>query len=143
MNALYRKNLSKGQTGLSVAFDLPTQTGYDADHPLARGEVGKVGVPVGAPRRHAALLDGIPLDAHEHVDDDQRAGRVAAGALRRDWPSEQGAPRTSLQGTTQNDIVKEYSVARHLHLPARAEPSKLTADTIAWCTHARCRSGTR
>ena len=82
-NELFRKNLAKGQTGLSVAFDLPTQTGYDPDHELARGEVGKVGVPVSHIGDMRALFDGIPLGEHEHVDDDQRHGGVAAGALRR------------------------------------------------------------
>ena len=82
-NELYRKNLAKGQTGLSIAFDLPTQTGYDSDHELARGEVGKVGVPVSHLGDMRALLDGIPLGPDEHLDDDQRHGRVAAGALRR------------------------------------------------------------
>ena len=105
-NALYRRNLAKGQTGLSVAFDLPTQTGYDADHPLARGEVGKVGVPVGHLGDMRALFDGIPLGADQHVDDDQRHRDVAAGALQV-VAEEQGADPSSA-GTTQNDIVKEY-----------------------------------
>ena len=83
-NALYRANLAKGQTGLSVAFDLPTQTGFDSDHPLARGEVGKVGVPIGHIDDMAALFEGIPLDRIEHLDDDQRDGGLAARALRRD-----------------------------------------------------------
>ena len=82
-NELYRKNLAKGQTGLSIAFDLPTQTGYDADHELARGEVGKVGVPVSHLGDMRTLLAGIPLGRDEHLDDDQRHGRVAARALRR------------------------------------------------------------
>ncbi len=82
-NALYRSNLAKGQTGLSVAFDLPTQTGYDSDHALARGEVGKVGVPVCHLGDMRALFDGIPLDADEHLDDDQRHRALAAGALHR------------------------------------------------------------
>ena len=82
-NALYRKNLAKGQTGLSVAFDLPTQTGYDSDHPLAKGEVGKVGVPISHLGDMRALFDGNPARRHEHVDDDQRDGGLAAGALRR------------------------------------------------------------
>jgi len=68
-NALYRRNLAKGQTGLSVAFDLPTQMGYDADHVLARGEVGRVGVPVGHVGDMRALFEGIPLE-HQHLDDD-------------------------------------------------------------------------
>ena len=80
-NALYRSNLAKGQTGLSVAFDLPTQTGYDPDSPLARGEVGKVGVPVPHLGEMRALFDDIPLDRDEHLDDDQRHRDVAARAL--------------------------------------------------------------
>ena len=82
-NALYRRNLAKGQTGLSVAFDLPTQTGYDPDDALARGEVGKVGVPVVAPRRHARAVRRHPARRDEHLDDHQRDGDVAARALRR------------------------------------------------------------
>ena len=74
-NALYRGNLAKGQTGLSIAFDLPTQTGYDADHELARGEVGKVGVPVGPQGRHAHAARRHPAGPDEHVDDDQRDRR--------------------------------------------------------------------
>ena len=82
-NELYRTNLAKGQTGLSIAFDLPTQTGYDPDSPMARGEVGKVGVPVAHLGHMRTLLDGIPPGADEHVDDDQRHRGVAARALRR------------------------------------------------------------
>ena len=81
-NALYRRNLDKGQTGLSVAFDLPTQTGYDPDAELARGEVGKVGVPIAHVGDLRALFDGIPLGRGEHLDDDQRDGDVAVRALR-------------------------------------------------------------
>jgi (2R)-ethylmalonyl-CoA mutase len=80
-NKLYRGNLAKGQTGLSVAFDLPTQTGYDPDDVLARGEVGKVGVPVAHLGDMRTLFHGIPLDAHEHVHDDQRHRALASGAL--------------------------------------------------------------
>ena len=79
-NALYRRNLAKGQTGLSVAFDLPTQTGYDPDHVLARGEVGKVGVPISHIGDMTALFDES-RSRDEHVDDDQRHGDVAAGAV--------------------------------------------------------------
>ncbi len=82
-NALYRTNLAKGQTGLSVAFDLPTQTGYDSDHELARGEVGKVGVPVAHLGDMRTLFDGHPARPDEHLDDDQRDGALAAGALHR------------------------------------------------------------
>ena len=80
-NELYRRNLAKGQTGLSVAFDLPTQTGYDPDHPLARGEVGKVGVPISHLGDMRSLFEGIPLGRDEHLDDHQRHGGVAARAL--------------------------------------------------------------
>ena len=80
-NALYRTNLARGQTGLSVAFDLPTQTGYDSDHALAAGEVGRVGVPVCSLTDMAALFDGIPLERDQHLDDHQCDCAVAAGAL--------------------------------------------------------------
>ena len=80
-NELYRNNLGKGQTGLSVAFDLPTQTGYDSDHPLARGEVGKVGVPISHLGDMRALFDRDPAREDEHLDDHQRDGRLAARAL--------------------------------------------------------------
>ena len=82
-NELYRTNLAKGQTGLSIAFDLPTQTGYDPDDPIAAGEVGKVGVPVAHLGHMRELLHDIPLGRDEHVDDDQRHGGVAVGALPR------------------------------------------------------------
>ena len=119
-NELYRTNLAKGQTGLSIAFDLPTQTGYDPDHPLARGEVGKVGVPVAhlGHMRHAARRH--PAGRDEHVDDDQRHRGVAARPLRGQRRGAGRAPATALRGTTQNDIVKEYLSRGHLHLPAAA-----------------------
>jgi ethylmalonyl-CoA mutase len=106
-NELYKKNLSKGQTGLSVAFDLPTQTGYDADHPMARGEVGKVGVPIGHLGDMRTLFEGIPLD---QMNTSMTINATAAWllALTIAVAEEQGAPRTSLAGTTQNDILKEY-----------------------------------
>jgi len=106
-NALYRKNLAKGQTGLSVAFDLPTQTGYDSDHVLAKGEVGKVGVPICHLGDMRALFDGIPLGA---MNTSMTINATAAWlmALYIAVADEQGAPRTSLQGTIQNDIIKEY-----------------------------------
>ena len=121
-NALYRTNLAKGQTGLSIAFDLPTQTGYDPDAPEAAGEVGKVGVPVAHLGHMRQLLDGHPRRRDEHVDDDQRHRAWLLGlylALRRG----RRASTRVLPGTTQNDIVKEYLVARDLHLPARAPPA--------------------
>src|SRR5918993_3704001 len=106
-NELYRRNLAKGQTGLSIAFDLPTQTGYDADHELARGEVGKVGVPVAHKGDMHALLDGIPLD---QMNTSMTINATAAWllALYVTVGEENGAERAALAGTTQNDILKEY-----------------------------------
>src|SRR5687768_14448472 len=102
-NALYRTNLARGQTGLSIAFDLPTQTGYDSDHPLAKGEVGKVGVPVSHLGDMRTLLDGIPL---ERMNTSMTINATAAWllALYAAVAEEQGAARTALTGTTQNDI---------------------------------------
>lgn len=106
-NALYRKNLAKGQTGLSIAFDLPTQTGYDPDHPLARGEVGKVGVPISHLGDMRILLDGIPLG---EMNTSMTINATAAWllALYVAVADEQGVPREKLTGTVQNDIIKEY-----------------------------------
>ncbi len=106
-NALYRKNLAKGQTGLSVAFDLPTQTGYDSDHVLAKGEVGKVGVPVCHLGDMRALFDQIPLGT---MNTSMTINATAAWlmALYIAVADEQGAPRAALTGTIQNDIIKEY-----------------------------------
>ncbi len=106
-NELYLKNLAKGQTGLSIAFDLPTQTGYDADHPLARGEVGKVGVPVGHLGDMRALLAGIPL-AKMNTSMTINATAAWLLALYIAAADEQGASRKELTGTVQNDIIKEY-----------------------------------
>ncbi|HJW42070.1 MAG TPA: methylmalonyl-CoA mutase family protein, partial [Rhizomicrobium sp.] len=106
-NALYRTNLAKGQTGLSVAFDLPTQTGYDSDDPIARGEVGKVGVPISHIGDMRALFDGLPL-ADMNTSMTINAPAAWLLALYVAVADEQGAPRASLAGTTQNDIVKEY-----------------------------------
>ncbi|HEY2070956.1 MAG TPA: protein meaA [Rhizomicrobium sp.] len=129
-NALYRGNLAKGQTGLSVAFDLPTQTGYDSDHPLAKGEVGKVGVPVGHLGDMRALFDGIPLD---RMNTSMTINAPAAWllALYVAVADEQGAPRTSLTGTTQNDIIKEY-LARGTYIFPPKPALRLTTDTIAF-----------
>jgi (2R)-ethylmalonyl-CoA mutase len=106
-NTLYRKNLAKGQTGLSVAFDLPTQTGYDSDHVLARGEVGKVGVPISHLGDMRALFDQIPLAT---MNTSMTINATAAWllALYIAVAEEQGAPRAALTGTIQNDIIKEY-----------------------------------
>jgi (2R)-ethylmalonyl-CoA mutase len=106
-NELYRKNLSKGQTGLSVAFDLPTQTGYDSDHPLARGEVGKVGVPISHLGDMRALFEGIPL-AEMNTSMTINATAAWLLALYVAAADEQGVPRDKLSGTVQNDIIKEY-----------------------------------
>src|SRR4029077_13987916 len=101
-NALYRKNLAKGQTGLSVAFDLPTQTGYDSDHVLARGEVGKVGVPISHLGDMRTLFEAIPLDA---MNTSMTINATAAWllALYIALAEEQGVDKKSLSGTTQND----------------------------------------
>jgi ethylmalonyl-CoA mutase len=127
-NALYRKNLAKGQTGLSVAFDLPTQTGYDSDHPQARGEVGKVGVPVCHLGDMRALFDGIPL-ASMNTSMTINATAAWLMALYVALADEQGAPRTALQGTTQNDIIKEY-LSRGTYVFPPAPSMRLTQDTI-------------
>ena len=117
-NALYRRNLAKGQTGLSVAFDLPTQTGYDPDDELARGEVGKVGVPVSAPRRHARAVRRHPAGRDEHVDDHQRDGDVAARALRGRSAEEQGADLAKLARHHAERHHQGVPVARHVRVPA-------------------------
>jgi (2R)-ethylmalonyl-CoA mutase len=106
-NALYRRNLEKGQTGLSVAFDLPTQTGYDPDSELARGEVGKVGVPVTHLGDMRALFADIPL-ARTNTSMTINATAMWLLALYQVVAEEQGAEPRELAGTTQNDIVKEY-----------------------------------
>ena len=106
-NELYRTNLGRGQTGLSVAFDLPTQTGYDSDHPLAKGEVGKVGVPISHIGDMRALFDGLPL-AEMNTSMTINATAAWLLALYVAVADEQGAARQSLQGTTQNDVIKEY-----------------------------------
>ena len=131
-NALFRTNLAKGQTGLSVAFDLPTQTGYDPDHVLARGEVGKVGVPVSHIGDMRMLFDGIPLDT---MNTSMTINATAAWllALYVAVADEQEAPRVSLSGTTQNDIIKEY-LSRGTYVFPPAPSLRLIADTIAFST---------
>ncbi|HEX3994030.1 MAG TPA: methylmalonyl-CoA mutase family protein, partial [Acetobacteraceae bacterium] len=133
-NALYRNNLSKGQTGLSVAFDLPTQTGYDSDHPLAKGEVGKVGVPICHLGDMRALFDGIPLGA---MNTSMTINATAAWllALYIALADEQGVPRATLQGTTQNDIIKEY-LSRGTYVFTPAPSLRLTTDMILFTTTA-------
>src|SRR5580698_4366020 len=129
-NALYRKNLGKGQTGLSVAFDLPTQTGYDSDHPLAKGEVGKVGVPVSHIGVMRMLFDGIPLG---EMNTSMTINATAAWllALYVALADEQGVARASLAGTTQNDIIKEYLARGTYIFPPRAA-LRLASDVIAF-----------
>ncbi|MBI3799446.1 MAG: protein meaA, partial [Deltaproteobacteria bacterium] len=129
-NELYRLNLSKGQTGLSVAFDLPTQTGYDSDDPLARGEVGKVGVPVCHLGDMETLFSDIPLG---HMNTSMTINGTAAWllALYIAAAERQGVAAKVLQGTTQNDIVKEYlSRGTYIFPP---EPSlRLISDVITY-----------
>jgi len=129
-NELYRRNLAKGQTGLSVAFDLPTQTGYDADHELARGEVGKVGVSIAHRGDMATLLDQIPLD---RMNTSMTINATAAWllALYIVAAEDQGVPEDQLQGTTQNDILKEY-LSRGTYAFPPAPSMRLIADTIAY-----------
>src|SRR5213083_1309748 len=131
-NALYRKNLAKGQTGLSVAFDLPTQTGYDSDHVLAKGEVGKVGVPISHLGDMRTLFDGIPLSA---MNTSMTINATAAWllALYVALADEQGAARERLQGTTQNDIIKEY-LSRGTYVFPPAPSMRLTKDVILFTT---------
>jgi (2R)-ethylmalonyl-CoA mutase len=129
-NELYRRNLEKGQTGLSVAFDLPTQTGYDPDHELARGEVGKVGVSIAHRGDMATLLDGIPLD---RMNTSMTINATAAWLLSLYVVAaeEQGVDQKLLQGTTQNDILKEY-LSRGTYAFPPSPSLRLIADTIAY-----------
>src|SRR5271169_1125307 len=131
-NELYRKNLSKGQTGLSVAFDLPTQTGYDSDHPQAKGEVGKVGVPVSHLGDMRALFESIPLGT---MNTSMTINATAAWllALYIAVADEQNVPRDKLQGTTQNDIIKEY-LSRGTYVFPPAPSMRLIKDTILFTT---------
>ncbi len=129
-NELYRKNLAKGQTGLSIAFDLPTQTGYDSDHELARGEVGKVGVPVSHLGDMRRLLEGIPLD---QMNTSMTINATAAWLLSLyiATADETGAARTKLTGTIQNDIIKEY-LSRGTYVFPPQPSLKLIQDTIVF-----------
>jgi (2R)-ethylmalonyl-CoA mutase len=131
-NALYRKNLAKGQTGLSVAFDLPTQTGYDSDHVLAKGEVGKVGVPICHLGDMRALFDGIPL-ATMNTSMTINATAAWLMALYIAAADEQGAPRATLQGTIQNDIIKEY-LSRGTYVFPPAPSMRLIKDVVLFTT---------
>ena len=129
-NDLYRTNLAKGQTGLSVAFDLPTQTGYDSDDPLARGEVGKVGVPISHLGDMRALFHGIPLD---QMNTSMTINATAAWLLSLYIAAaeDQGVDPTTLRGTTQNDIIKEY-LSRGTHIFPPAASMRLITDLITY-----------
>src|SRR5437667_11439148 len=129
-NELYRKNLAKGQTGLWIAFDLRTQTGYDPDHELARGEVGKVGVPVAHKGDMHALLDGIPLP---EMNTAMTINATAAWrlALYIVTAEENGVGEAVLQGTTQNDIIKEF-LARGTYAFPPGPSMRLIADVVAY-----------
>ncbi len=131
-NALYRENLARGQTGLSIAFDLPTQTGYDADHPLALGEVGKVGVPMAHLDDMEALLEGIPLDK---MNTSMTINATAPWllALYIAVAERRGIARTALSGTTQNDLVKEF-LSRGTYMLPPAPSLRLQTDVIAFTT---------
>ncbi len=130
-NELYRRNLAKGQTGLSIAFDLPTQTGYDPDHPLARGEVGKVGVPVAHLGHMQELLDGIPPG---EMNTSMTINATAAWLLGLYVANAelQGVPSEQLRGTTQNDIVKEY-LSRGTYIFPPQPSRRLIVDMVAFC----------
>ena len=133
-NELYRTNLARGQTGLSVAFDLPTQTGVDSDHPLARGEVGKVGVPIGHVEDMSALFEGIPLD---QMNTSMTINSTAAWLLSLYVAAAErsGVDAQKLQGTTQNDIIKEYLSRGTYVFPP--EPSmRLISDMVAYTVDA-------
>ena len=130
-NELYRSNLAKGQTGLSIAFDLPTQTGYDPDHPMALGEVGKVGVPVAHKGHMSTLLEGIPVgEMNTSMTINAPAawmfGLYVANA------TDQGTDSSVLRGTTQNDIVKEY-LSRGTHIFPPGPSRRLIVDMFAFC----------
>ncbi|HMB78260.1 MAG TPA: protein meaA [Kiloniellaceae bacterium] len=129
-NALYRTNLARGQTGLSVAFDLPTQTGYDSDHPLARGEVGKVGVPISHLGDMRQLFEGIPLD---RMNTSMTINATAAWllALYVACAETQGIARDKLSGTTQNDIVKEY-LSRGTYIFPPGPSMRLITDVVSF-----------
>ena len=129
-NALYRSNLAKGQTGLSVAFDLPTQTGYDSDHPLARGEVGKVGVPICHIEDMQTLFDQIPLDK---MNTSMTINATAAWLLSLyiATAERQGGNKSDLRGTTQNDIIKEYLSRGTFVFPPNAS-MRLTSEIVSY-----------
>ncbi|MBF8302525.1 MAG: methylmalonyl-CoA mutase, large subunit, partial [Candidatus Dadabacteria bacterium] len=129
-NELFRKNLAKGQTGLSVAFDLPTQTGYDSVHPLAEGEVGKVGVPIGHIEDMDALFDKIPI---EKMNTSMTINATAAWLLSLyiALAERRGVDISQLEGTTQNDILKEY-LSRGTYIFPPKPSMRLISDTITF-----------
>ena len=129
-NELYRTNLAKGQTGLSVAFDLPTQTGYDPDDPLAKGEVGKVGVPVPHLGEMRTLFEGIPL-AEMNTSMTINATAMWLLGMYLALADEQGVPHSSLAGTTQNDILKEY-LSRGTYIFPPEASKRLTVDLVTY-----------
>src|SRR4051794_39184946 len=129
-NALYRRNLAKGQTGLSVAFDLPTQTGYDPDSELARGEVGKVGVPIAHVGDMRQLFDGIPL-GEMNTSMTINATAMWLLAMYQVAAEEQGADAAKLSGTTQNDIIKEY-LSRGTYVFPPGPSMRLISDMVAY-----------
>jgi (2R)-ethylmalonyl-CoA mutase len=129
-NALFRKNLAKGQTGLSIAFDLPTQTGYDPDDELARGEVGKVGVPVTHLGDMRSLVEGIPLD-EMNTSMTINATAMWLLSLYIAAAEEQGVDPAELQGTTQNDIIKEY-LSRGTYVFPPGPSLRLITDMVAY-----------
>ena len=133
-NALYRTNLARGQTGLSVAFDLPTQTGYDSDHPLAAGEVGRVGVPICSLSDMAALFEGIALE-QSNTSMTINATAPWLLALYLVVAERQGADPARLAGTVQNDLVKEYLSRGTYIFPPRAS-LRLIEDVIAFTARA-------
>src|SRR2546421_3629484 len=130
-NARYKTNLAKGQTGLSVAFDLPTQTGYDSDHEMSQGEVGRVGVPICHLGDMRTLFEEIPL---EQMNTSMTINATAMWllALYVAVADEQGAPRASLAGTTQNDILKEF-LSRGTYVFPPEQSMRLTTDVVTWC----------
>ncbi|HEY0521240.1 MAG TPA: methylmalonyl-CoA mutase family protein, partial [Ilumatobacteraceae bacterium] len=132
-NELYRTNLAKGQTGLSIAFDLPTQTGYDPDDVLAHGEVGKVGVPVAHLGDMRTLLDGIP-PAEMNTSMTINATAAWMLALYVANAESQCVAADALRGTTQNDIVKEY-LSRGTYIYPPAASRRLIVDMVAWCAN--------
>jgi (2R)-ethylmalonyl-CoA mutase len=133
-NELYRTNLARGQTGLSVAFDLPTQTGYDSDHPLARGEVGKVGVPIGHIEDMQALFEEIPLD---RMNTSMTINATAAWllALYEATAERNGVAPAALAGTTQNDLIKEY-LSRGTYIFPPDASLRLISDMVAYSVEA-------